>query len=129
LIPKSQQQFKAHPKLPLVLPFELGERTEHAVRDHQWVEPDEKSGRMEPLFKTSGVSTTPNFNRAVHYAGNKIIARIDTREFQSLNITAHVVKEILAPELICVPEDEEIILTCPGTSHFPKALITEIIRL
>ena len=36
LIPKSQAPFRAHPRLPNVLPFNLGERGEHAVKDHQW---------------------------------------------------------------------------------------------
>src|SRR6266550_729406 len=56
LIPKSREPFVAHPMLPQVLPFPLGERPEHAVRAQQW--------EREDRYPTSGVSTTPHRQRA-----------------------------------------------------------------
>ena len=35
LIPRNQEAFKAHPRLPFTLPVKLGEQVEHAIRDHQ----------------------------------------------------------------------------------------------
>jgi hypothetical protein len=39
LIPKAQKPFLADARLPQALPFNLGERTEHALREHQWDKP------------------------------------------------------------------------------------------
>lgn len=128
-IPKSQHPFIAHPKLPNILPFDLGEHVEHAVRDHQWVEKDAASGGLKPLHETSGVSTTPHYGRALHYARNKVIIRIDTALFESHHILAYSVGDNVDQELICVPEDDEIILVCENGCQFPKEVILEIIKL
>ena len=60
LIPKEQETFKKLPRLGIDtrLPFVMGETEEHAVRQHQW---------QQKGFLTSGISTTPHFERAKYY--------------------------------------------------------------
>ena len=119
LIPKAQKPFVAHPRLHQVLPFDLGLRVEHAVREHQW----------EGQFETSGVSTTPHLSRARHYAKHKTIVEIDTSRFAACGITFHRVSDHVDGRLICVPEDDEIILTHQGDTWFPKSVIKAVLRL
>jgi hypothetical protein len=119
LIPKAQRAFLAQAKLPNVLPFILGERVEHAVREHQW----------EGKYETSGISTTPHFHRAVYYARHKIVVKIDTSSFVKHGILTYSVAENVNETLICVPEDEEIVLVCQKGYMFPKEIISEIIKL
>src|ERR1700730_7521198 len=91
LVPKSREPFVAHPRLPLVLPFTLGERPEHAVRAHQW------DGR----YPTSGVSTTPHLKRAEHYARHhRTIAKIDVECLASSGIQIFRVSEHVDSSLI-----------------------------
>ena len=129
LIPKSQRPFLAPVRLPNILPFNLGENVEHAVREHQWVEKSDSTGKLEPLFETSGVSATPHYHRALHYAGNKVLVKIDTSLFSAFGIRAHRVEDYVPKKLICVPEDDEIILVCEESHPFPKEIIQEIVRL
>ena len=129
LIPKAQRPFLAHPRLPITLPFNLGENLEHAVREHQWVEKEETSGELKPLFETSGVSTTPHYYRAMHYAKNKVIVKIDTIVFEMVGILAYVVSDYIDRDRICVPEDDEIILVCGKENPFPKKIVAEIVLL
>lgn len=129
LIPKAQKPFLAHPRLPQILAWNLGEKPEHAVREHQWDKPGNQ-------YETSGVSTTPHFHRARYYAeycdptrmivATKFIATIDATIFGALGICAHRVADYVPSSLISVPEDDEIILVCPAAPHFPKELIVGI---
>jgi hypothetical protein len=119
LIPKSQRSFVAHPRLPLSLPFILGERPEHAVREHQW----------ESKFETSGISTTPHFKRAAHYANGEIIVKIDTSLLEAHEICIYPVADYVDRQFICVPEDEEIILVFKDGCVFPREIIIETIMM
>jgi len=110
---------KQSAKLPINLPFVLGERVEHAVREHQW----------EGQYETSGISTTPHFHRAVHYASHKIVVKIDTSLFGVHGILTRSVTDYVDEAFICVPEDEEIILVCEHGYVFPKEIIAEITKL
>ncbi|PIW34158.1 MAG: hypothetical protein COW28_00725 [bacterium (Candidatus Ratteibacteria) CG15_BIG_FIL_POST_REV_8_21_14_020_41_12] len=124
LIPKSQGPFRSHPRLSIDtnLPFWLGERKEYAIRQHQW----QQSG-----FPTSGISTTPHFERAKFYAQDGVIVKIDRQLFGKYSIKEYVVKEYLEkfPEDIAAPEDDEIILVKEDDGPFPKEVIKEVIRL
>jgi hypothetical protein len=120
LIPKSREPFVAHPMLPLVLPFTLGERPEHAVRVHQW------DGR----YPTSGVSTTPHFKRAESHAQHhRTIARIAVERLAASGIQMFRVSEHVDSSLIFAPEDDEVILICPDAECFPKEIIAGIFEL
>jgi hypothetical protein len=106
--------------LPLVLPFTLGERPEHAVRAHQW------DGR----YPTSGVSTTPHLKRAEYYAQrHRTIARIAVECLAASGIQTFRVSEHVDPSLIFVPEDDEVILVCPNAECFPKEIIADVFEL
>ena len=127
LIPKAHRAFLAQARLPINLPFVLGERVEHAVREHQWVEKDKTSGERKPLHKTSGVSTTPHFQRAVqNYGRDGVIVKIDTSLFETHGVLAHAVADFVDERFICAPEDEEIILVCDKGYEFPKEIIVEV---
>ena len=119
-IPKSRESFIAHPMLPQVLPFTLGELPGHAVRAHQW----------DGQYPTSGISTTPHFDRAMHYAQrHRIIARIVIEHLAASGVQMYRVSEHVDPSLIFAPEDDEVILVCPGSDVFPKEIIAEIFDL
>ena len=61
-IPKAQKPFLAHPRLPQILAWNLGEKPEHAVREHQWDKPGNSMRHQEcPPHRTfTGHDTTPN---------------------------------------------------------------------
>lgn len=120
LIPKSREPFVAHPMLPQVLPFTLGERPEHAVRAHQW------AGR----YLTSGVSTTPHLKRAEYYAQrDRTIASIAIERLAEFRIQMFRVSEHIDSSLIFAPEDDEVVLICPDAACFPKEIIADIFEL
>jgi hypothetical protein len=120
LIPKSREPFVAHPRLPLVLPFTLGERPEHAVRAHQW----------DGLYPTSGVSTTPHFQRAEYYAQHhRTIAKIALERLATFGIQMFRVSDYVDSSLIVAPQDDEVILVYPDAECFPKEIIAEISQL
>jgi hypothetical protein len=126
LIPKAQRPFLAQARLPINLPFVLGERVEHAVREHQQVKKDKATGEEKPLHKTSGVSTTPHFQRAVqNYGRDGVIVKIDTSFFETHGISAHAVADFVDEPFICAPEDEEIILVCKKGYKFPNEIIVD----
>ena len=117
LIPKSQAPFRAHPKLPLVLPFLLGEREEHAVRDHQW----------NAQYPTRGVSCTVKWSIALHYAATtKVVVEIDEKECNWFGIRCYRVRDYVPLELIAHPEDEEVILVFYNSGALPKEIITAV---
>jgi hypothetical protein len=106
--------------LPLVLPFTLGERPEHAVRAHQW------DGR----YSTSGVSTTPHLKRAEYYAQHhRTIAKIAVERLAASGVQMFQVSEYVDSSIIFAPEDDEVILVCPDAERFPKEIIAEIFQL
>ena len=120
LIPKSREPFVADPILPLVLPFTLGERPEHAVRAHQW------NGR----YPTSGVSTTPHLKRAEYYAQHhRTIASIAVDRLAASGIQMFRVSECIDFSLIFAPEDDEVILVYPDAECFPKEIIADVFEL
>ncbi len=124
LIPKSQKPFQNHPRVGIDtrLPFKLGEQEEYAVRQHQW----KRNG-----FPTSGISTTPHFERAIDYAREGVIVKINRQLCSKYGIREYVVKEYLDkfPEDIAVPEDDEIILVKENGNSFPKEIIEEVIPI
>jgi hypothetical protein len=120
LIPKSREPFVAHPMLPLILPFSIGERPEHAVRAHQ----------MGGHFPTSGVSTTPHLKRAEYYAKrHRTIAKVAVERLAAFDIQMFRVSEHIHSSLIFQPEDDEVILVGPDADCFPKEIIADIFEL
>ncbi len=120
LIPKKQEPFVADQMVPLKLPITLGKRPEHAVRAHQ----------CKGLYPTSGVSTTPHLERAEYYAQHhRTIAKIAVERLAECGIETFQVSEHVHPEFILVPEDDEVILVCPGAECLPKEIIVDIFRL
>jgi len=120
IIPKTRGPFVADPMLPNVLPFTLGKCPEYAVRAHQW------NGQ----YLTSGISTTPHFHRAEHYAQrDRVIVRIAVEHLIAWGIQTFRVSEHVHPSLIFAPEDDEVILFCPGADVFPREIIAEIFDL
>jgi hypothetical protein len=117
LIPKACGPFLADPMLPLVLPFTLGKRPDHAVRAHQW----------EGRYPTSGISTSPHLERAKHYAQHhRMIARISVARLAEYQVQTFRVADYVDKSLICVPEDDEVILVCPDVENLPVGIISEI---
>lgn len=117
LIPKSQAPFRAYPKLPLVLPFTLGEREEHAVRDQQW----------DGKYPTRGVSCTTEWNVALRYAAKtKIIVSIDEAKCNRLGIRRFRVRDHVPLQLIVHPEDEEVILVFDRDGAFPREIVNAV---
>ena len=103
-----------------MLPLTLGERVEHAVREHQW---DKAENRYEP----SGISTSPHLHRARHYAAiNKIVVTIDTTTFDHFGIAAYHVLDCCHPDHVSVPEDDEVILVYRDRENFPKEVIADV---
>jgi hypothetical protein len=123
LIPKSQGPFRSDPRfgIDMRFPIEFGSET-NAVRQHQW----QRNG-----FPTSGVSTTPHFDRAKVYARDDVIVKINRQLFSKYGIKEYVVKEYLEkfPEDIAAPEDDEIILVKGDGGQFPKEIIEEVIKI
>ena len=132
LIPKAKRPFVADPRLPNVLPWDLGTHIPHAVREHQWDKPGFR-------YETSGISTTPHLCRARYYAeycdpmrhiaATKIVVTIDTTAFGRLDIYAHQVVDCVNTLHISVSEDDEIILEYRGGHEFPKEIIVGVTKL
>src|SRR5712692_3493740 len=112
LIPKRPRApFVSSPMFPQVFPFAFGEHAEHAVRAQQW----------DGQYPTSGVSTTPRLKRAEYYAQrHRTIARIAVDRLAGCGVQMFRVSEYIHPSLIFKPEDDEVILVCPGVKYFPK---------
>src|SRR5262249_3397759 len=120
LIPKSQAPFRALPRLPLVLPFRLGETDDHAVREQQW----------DGKFLTRGVSCTTEWSVALRYgAKTKIIVRIDESKCDLFGIRRYRVRDHVPSELIIHPDDEEVILVWDKDGAFPKEIVSEVIDM
>lgn len=120
LIPKSQAPFLAHPRLPLVLPFTLGEREEHAVREHQW----------DSKYPTRGISCTTAWSVAERYAQKlKVVVTISEDLCDALSIRRYRVRDHVPLQLIEHPEDEEVILVSSIDGPLPLEIVTAVTHL
>ena len=124
LIPKSQEPFRSYPRFGIDtrFPIVLRDTEEHAVRQHQW----KQSG-----FPTSGVSTTPHFEKAKFYARDGIIVKINRQLFSKYRIKEYIVKKYLGKfqDDIAAPEDDEIILVQENGAPFPKEIIEKVVKI
>jgi hypothetical protein len=120
LIPKDMAPFVAHPRLPIKLPFTLGETTKHAIRDHQ----------LHGKYPTRGISCTSDWSIAEYYAQkNRVIATVDEKLCAELGIRAYCVCDNIDYSLIENPRDKEIILVADFDGPFPIDIILEITKL
>ena len=120
LLPKSQAPFLAQPRLPLVLPFTLGEREEHAVREHQW----------NSKYPTRGISCTTVWSVAQHYAQKrKVIVTISEELCEAHGIRRYRVRDYVPLQLIEHPEDEEVILVSSVDGPLPADIVTGVSRV
>lgn len=83
-------------------------------------------------FPTSGVSTTPFFDRAKVYATHNgkhagIVYKIDCKVLKNYNIRAYRVGEYT--KYPAIPEDDEVILVGENNAVLPNAIIIEIINV
>src|SRR5262245_5859066 len=101
-----------------------GETEVNAVIKHQ---------RHQKGFPTSGISTTPIYERAVFYAlgGGKhkvgYVYRIDRD-----SLADHCVQEFIVSDFTdapSVPEDQEVVLLAENGGSLPKALVIETIHV
>ena len=99
--------------------FTLDSSAENAVVMHQ---------KDSSKFPTSGISTTPIFERAKYYAlghcDEGYVFEIDEGILSSLGIRAHRVSEFTSMPKI--PEDEEVIIELGLEIHLPMECITKI---
>ena len=116
LIPKNVAPFLAHPRLPITLPFILGEREEHAVREHQW----------DSKYPTRGISCTTKWDVALSYARSKVVVSIDEEACEAHGIRRYIVKEHLPLSMIEHPDDEEVILVSESEGALPTEVVAEI---
>ena len=82
---------------------------------------------------TSGVSTTPIFDRAVHYATHGgchptgYVYKIDTALLKAHGVTPYPVDQHAVKPAI--PEDEEVILVASDFGALPDDIIVEVISV
>jgi len=101
----------------------LDESEENAVVMHQV---------DSTCYPTSGVSTTPHWDRAKKYATrnetqNGIIYKLDRNELPKYGIKEYVVKEYT--DFPYIPEDDEVILVHEDPGNLPKEIILETIEV
>ena len=83
-------------------------------------------------FPTSGISSTPQLERAIMYARGKqgtssgYVFKIDREAFKSHGVGEFVVAQFCTPS---IPEDDEVILVVPEGTHLPEGVITELITV
>jgi len=119
LIPKSQSSFVSEQRFPITFPINFGPIERHAVRDHQW------AGQ----YPTRGISTSLNIDVARTYSEKHgVIVKISRSKLRECGIKEYVVNEILPPNEVVKPEDEEVILVQEKDGNFPKKVILEIIK-
>lgn len=120
LIPRSDRPFLANPRLPIVLPFVLGEREEHALREHQW----------DGKYPTRGISCTTAWSVAQRYAQKlKVIVTISEEACEVHDIRLYRVQDHVPLQLIEHPEDQEVILVCGRDGPFPTDIVTKVTYL
>ena len=83
-------------------------------------------------FSTSGVSTTPLFDRAKYYALGKstlagYIYKIDRSTLQQYCVREFVVAD--SARFPSVPEDQEVILVASDSWELPPEIVIEIIQV
>jgi len=83
-------------------------------------------------FPTSGISTTPHFERALFYvrgpggtAGGYVF-KINRFALPSEGVSLFVVSQFCAPS---IPEDDEVVLVTRNGGHLPAGVIVEIIEV
>lgn len=83
-------------------------------------------------FPTSGISTTPYFERAALYTRGRNgtsgghVFKIDRKALQHHGVAEFVVSQYCVPS---IPEDDEVILVVPNGSHLPPEVIVGIIKV
>ena len=84
-------------------------------------------------FPTSGISTTPHFDRAKFYALSNgryksgYVYKIDRNLLKKYKIKEYIVSEYINNP--SVPEDDEVILVAENGGKLPKDIIVDIIPL
>jgi hypothetical protein len=84
-------------------------------------------------FPTSGISTTPIYERAVFYAthGNKYVSGYIFVINRTI-LTEHGVSEFIVSRIIpnpSIPEDHEVILVAKDHGMLPDKIVTDIISI
>jgi hypothetical protein len=102
----------------------VGDCQDNAVIAHQ---------RDSKVFPSSGISTTPFFERAKFYATHKgekkrgIVYKIDRFLLSEKAIKQYRVKDYIEfPE---IPEDDEIILVKDDNAALPQEIVSEVITV
>lgn len=102
-----------------------GPSTQNAVLGHQL---------NSAIFHTSGISTTPIFERAKHYATNDdgrsslgYVFKLDRKLFERFGIEEYIVSRWV--EKPSKPEDDEVILVAQDLKELPVQVIVEIIEV
>jgi len=102
----------------------IGSSIVNAVHRHQL---------LQKGYPTSGISTTPKFDRAKMYAkgiqGNEegYVYKLNRSLLASLGVKEHVVSEFVTHP--AVPEDEEVILCSDEGVEIPSQIIIEKIKV
>jgi hypothetical protein len=101
----------------------------------------EFAGKHKPLedlgwnFGTSGVSTTPHYERARHYAthggtaSSGYIYKLDRDKLRDYGVVEYVVANVKPVESISFPEDEEVILVANDYGELPKEIVLSVERV
>ena len=108
------------PGLHLDMGLTLDNSVENAIVTHQLDSDD---------YRDAGISTTPHFERARHYAtrgGTRegVVYRIDRRRLDS-----HGVREYLVADYVSYPqcpEDDEVILVHDEQGPLPSRIVTDV---
>ena len=101
-----------------------GESETNAVIEHQ---------HAQQGLPTSGLSTTPIFERAKYYAlgrnkaGCGYVISIGTEFLPSLGVKLFIVNEIVRSPAI--PEDQEVILVAASSGVLPEQAVIEVTRV
>ena len=100
----------------------LDESVENAVVAHQV---------NSTSFPTSGISTTPHYDRAQIYATYRsqkgIIYKLDRDTFLQYDVKEYIVKDFTSyPQ---IPEDDEVILVHEDLGYLPKEIIVDTIEV
>lgn len=111
----------------------FGPSAQNAVLAHQLGLPD------RPDLHTSGISTTPNFGRALLYATHTrdddggwtrrvagVVYVIDRARLASFGVEAHAVADTVAELSVTVPDDDEVILHAPDNGELPTTVVVEV---
>lgn len=100
----------------------FGETIKNAVHGHQ---------KNSKIYKTSGISTTPMYERALYYATNRnkhevsYVYKIDTALLSFYKIYEYIVNDI--EEFPKNREDNEVILVAQDNGVLPRKIIAQVI--